>query len=210
VAVKYLARPDAVRLGLIGAGAQARTQVAAILKVRPIREVVVFNRHLEHSRAFAAWVAEQFGIEARATGEAAEAVTGQDIVVTTTPSRSPVVARDWVSPGTHINAIGADAAGKQELDPAILTAAKVVVDDWTQASHSGEINVALAEGKLAREQVYGMLGEIVAGKKPGRETPQEITVFDSTGLIIQDLALGLAVYQRATEKGLGEEKDFLK
>jgi alanine dehydrogenase len=131
-------------------------------------------------------------------------------VVTTTPSRTPVVAREWVSPGTHINAIGADAAGKQELAPAVLTAAKVVVDDWAQASHSGEINVALARGELTPEQIYGSLGDIVAGKKPGRVTAEEITVFDSTGLIIQDLALGLAVYQRAREIGLGEEKDFLK
>ncbi len=137
-------------------------------------------------------------------------MTGQDIVVTTTPSRTPVVAREWVSPGTHINAIGADAAGKQELDPAILTGGKVVVDDWAQASHSGEINVALARNELTPEQIYGSLGEIVAGKKPGRVAPEEITVFDSTGLIIQDLALGQAVYRRARERGLGEEKDFLK
>jgi alanine dehydrogenase len=85
-----------------------------------------------------------------------------------------------------------------------------VVDDWAQASHSGEINVALARGELTPEQIYGSLGDIVAGKKPGRENPGEITVFDSTGLIIQDLALGLAVYQRARERGMGEEKDFLK
>jgi alanine dehydrogenase len=210
VAARHLARSDATRLGLIGAGAQARTQVAAIIKVRSIREIVVFDRHREHSEAFAAEVAAAYGVKARAVTEAAEAVTGQDIVVTTTPSRTPVVAREWVSPGTHINAIGADAAGKQELDPAILTAAKVVVDDWAQASHSGEINVALARNELTQEQIYGSLGEIVAGKKPGREAPEEITVFDSTGLIIQDLALGLAVYQRAQERGLGEEKDFLK
>ena len=210
VAAQYLARPDAVRLGMIGAGAQARTQVAAVLKVRPIREILVFDRHLEHGQRFAAELSATFGVKARATGAAAEAVAGQDIVVTTTPSRAPVVQRDWVSPGTHINAIGADAAGKQELDPAILTAAKVVVDDWAQASHSGEINVPLARGELTPEQVHGSLGEIVAGKKPGRQTPEEITVFDSTGLIIQDLALGLAVYQRARQQGLGEEKDFLK
>jgi alanine dehydrogenase len=210
VAARYLARPDATRLGLIGAGAQARTQVAAIVKVRPIQEIVVFDRHREHSEAFAAEMAATFGVKVRAATGAAEAVTGQDIVVTTTPSRTPVVAREWVSPGTHINAIGADAAGKQELDPAILTAAKVVVDDWAQASHSGEINVALARGELTPEHVYGSLGDIVAGKKPGREAPEEITVFDSTGLIIQDLALGLAVYQAAKERGLGEEKDFLK
>jgi len=210
IAARYLARSDATRLGLIGAGAQARTQVAAILQVRSIQEIVVFDRHREHSEAFAAEVAAAFGVRARAAIEAVEAVTGQDIVVTTTPSRVPVVARDWVSPGTHINAIGADAAGKQELAPAILTAAKVVVDDWAQASHSGEINVPLARGELTPEQVYGSLGEIVAGKKPGRVAPEEITVFDSTGLIIQDLALGLAVYRRAQERGLGQEKDFLK
>ena len=210
VAARYLARSDATRLGLIGAGAQARTQVAAILKVRSIQEIVVFDRRQEHAQAFAAEVAAAFGVKVRATSTAAEAVTGQDIVVTTTPSRTPVVKREWVSPGTHINAIGADAAGKQELAPAILTAAKVVVDDWAQASHSGEINVALARGELTPEQIYGSLGDIVAGKKPGRVTPEEITVFDSTGLIIQDLALGLAVYQRAKERGIGEEKDFLR
>ncbi|MBU4233109.1 MAG: ornithine cyclodeaminase family protein [Proteobacteria bacterium] len=210
IAVKYLARADATRLGLIGAGAQARTQVAAIFKVRSIREIVVFDRYREQAQAFAAELIATYGVEARAAGEVAEAVTGQDIVVTTTPSRTPVVAREWVSPGTHINAIGADAAGKQELAPAILTAAKVVVDDWAQASHSGEINVALAQGELTPEQIYGSLGEIVAGKKPGRLAPEEITVFDSTGLIIQDLALGLAVYQRAKARGLGEEKDFLR
>jgi alanine dehydrogenase len=210
IAVKYLARPDAARLGLIGAGAQARTQVAAILKVRSIQEIVVFDRHQKHSLALAAELTANYGLKARAAGEVAEAVRGQDIVVTTTPSRTPVVAREWVSPGTHINAIGADAAGKQELAPEILTTAKVVVDDWAQASHSGEINVALAQGDLTPKQIYGSLGDIVAGKKPGREASEEITVFDSTGLIIQDLALGLAVYQRAKERGLGEEKDFLQ
>jgi alanine dehydrogenase len=210
IAVKYLARPDATRLGLIGAGVQARTQVAAILKVRPIQEIVVYDRHLTCSRPFAGQATAMHGIAVRPTENPAEAVVGMDIVVTTTPSRTPVVAREWVTPGTHINAIGADAAGKQELAPAILRAAKVVVDDWAQASHSGEINVALAQGELTPEQVYGSLGDIVAGKKPGREAFEEITVFDSTGLIIQDLALGLAVYQRAKARGLGEEKDFLK
>jgi alanine dehydrogenase len=210
IAARFLARADATRLGVIGAGAQARTQVAAVLKVRAIRGIVVFDRHLEHAQQVAAELSKTYGVEARAARAMAEAVTDRDIVVTTTPSRTPLVPRQWVSPGTHINAIGADAAGKQELDPAILTAAKVVVDDWAQASHSGEINVPLARGELTPDQIYGSLGEIVAGKKPGREAPEEITVFDSTGLIIQDLALGLAVYQRAKEKGLGEEKDFLK
>ena len=210
LAAQYLARHEAARLGLIGAGAQARTQVAAILKVRPIKEIVVYNRHLAHAQAFADYVMATHGVQSRAAATAADAVQGLDIVVTTTPSTSPVVQREWVSPGTHINAIGADAAGKQELDAAILKVAKIVVADWAQASHSGEINVPLARGELTPQQVYGSLGEIVAGKKPGRQTPEEITVFDSTGLIIQDLALGFAVYRRALERGLGEVKDFLR
>jgi len=209
VAAQLLARADAASLGVIGAGAQARTQVAAILKVRAIREVVVFDRHLAHAQAFADYVTATYGVAARAVAEAADAVRQMDVVVTTTPSEQPVVFREWVSPGTHINAIGADAAGKQELDPAILQAAKIVVDDWAQASHSGEINVALAQGKIKPEQIYGSLGEIAAGKKPGRTDPAEITVFDSTGLIIQDLALGFAVYRRAKARGLGREMDFL-
>jgi alanine dehydrogenase len=210
VAARFLSRPDSCLLGLIGAGAQAGTQTAAILKVRPIKEISVYDRHLEHAQRFAEKLAATYGVQAKPVASAREAVAGRDIVVTTTPSEEPVVFRDWVSPGTHINAIGADAAGKEELDPAILTGAKIVVDDWAQAKHSGEINVPLSQGLLKPEQVYGSLGEIVAGKKPGRQTPEEITVFDSTGLIIQDLALGFAVYRRAKGRGLGEEKDFLK
>ncbi len=210
LAAKYLARPGAALLGVIGCGSQARTQVAAILKVRPIQEIVVFDRHLDHAGAFAAKITAAHGVPARPVATAQAAVQGMDIVVTTTPSRTPVVQREWLAPGAHINAIGADAAGKQELAPAILQAAKVVVDDWAQASHSGEINLPLARGEFSREQVYGSLGEVVAGQKPGRLDPEEITVFDSTGLIIQDLALGYAVYLRARDRGLGEEKDFLK
>jgi alanine dehydrogenase len=208
LAVEHLAREDAARLGLVGAGVQARTQVEAILKVRPIKEIVVYNRHLAHAQAFAAAVAATYGIGARAVATGREAVYGQDIVVTTTPSATPVVFREWVSPGTHINAVGADSPGKQELDPAILRAARVVVDDWAQCREIGEINVPLARGEFGPEQVYGTLGEIVAGKKPGRAGPEEITVFDSTGMAIQDLSLGLEILRRAREQGLGEEKAF--
>jgi len=210
LAAEYLARPEASRLGLVGAGVQARTQVAAILKVRPIREIIVYSRRPEHARALAGEIAAAHGVETRAAANPAAAVQGMDIVVTTTPSTGPVVQGPWVSPGTHINAIGADAAGKQELAPAVLTKAKILVDDWAQASHSGEINVHLARGELSPAQIYGSLGEVVAGRKPGRQSPEEITVFDSTGLIIQDLALGFAVYLKAKELGLGEEKEFLQ
>jgi len=155
-------------------------------------------------------MAAKYPVTVRLAPDSRETALASDILVTATPSITPLVLRDWVRPGTHLNAIGADAAGKEELDPAILKDAKIVVDDWAQASHSGEINVPLAKGEITPEMVYGSLGEVVAGKKPGRQNPEEITVFDSTGLIIQDLALGYAVYLKAKERGLGEVKEFLK
>jgi alanine dehydrogenase len=210
IAVQHLARPEASRLGLVGAGEQARTQVRAIRKVRPIRAVTIHSRTGTRARALRDELEEAHGLKAVVVEDMALAVTGQDIVVTTTPSTSPLVRREWVTPGTHINAVGADSPGKQELDPGILTAARVVVDDWAQARDIGEINVPLAQGQLTPAQIYGTLGEVVAGKKPGRTDPQEITVFDATGLAIQDLALGLAIYNRARELGLGQVKDFLR
>ncbi len=210
LAAQVLSRPESSRLGVIGAGEQARTQIAAVMKVRPIREIVICDCALARARALQEEVASKYPVAVSLAPGPRETAESADILVTATPSSVPLVQRRWVRPGTHINAIGADAAGKQELDPEILKAARVVVDDWAQASHSGEINVPLARGELTPEQVFGSLGEVVAGKKPGRQHPEEITVFDSTGLVIQDLALGFAVFRRARERGLGEEKEFLE
>jgi alanine dehydrogenase len=115
-----------------------------------------------------------------------DAVKGVDIVVTTTPSRKPIVLDEWVEPGMHFNCIGADAPSKQEMDPAILKRAKIVVDDWEQTSHSGEINVPLSQGLLKLMDIWGEMGEVVAGIKQGRTASDEITVFDATGLAILD------------------------
>jgi alanine dehydrogenase len=210
VAAEALSRPNSRRLGVIGAGEQARTQIAAVLRVRPIEEVIICDCAHKRAQTLREEVEAKFQVKARLEPTPRETALAADILVTATPSSIPLVERDWVKPGTHINAIGADAAGKQELDPLILKAAKIVVDDWAQASHSGEINVPLSRGELSPGDVYGSLGEIVAGKKPGRQSPEEITVFDSTGLIIQDLSLGFAVYLKAKELGLGEMKEFLK
>lgn len=210
LAVQYLARAGATRLGLVGAGEQARTQVAAILNMRPIDAITIYSRTPARARALRDELEKAHGLQTMVVEDMALAITGQDIVVTTTPSTSPLVRREWVGPGTHINAVGADSPGKQELDPSILAAAKVIVDDWAQAKDIGEINVPLARGELTPEQIYGTLGEVVVGKKPGRTDPREITVFDATGLAIQDLSLGLAIYRRAQEKGLGEVKDWLR
>jgi len=210
VAAEVLARPDAARLGVIGAGAQARTQIAAVMRVRRIQKIIICDCARARAQALCDEMAARYPVPVRLAPDPQETTLAADILVTATPSTTPLVRLDWVRPGTHINAIGADAAGKQELDPEILKTARVVVDDWAQASHSGEINVPLSRGDFTPDMVYGSLGEVVAGKKPGRQNPEEITVFDSTGLIIQDLALGFAVYSRAKERGLGEVKEFLK
>jgi alanine dehydrogenase len=120
-----------------------------------------------------------------------------------------VILNEWVEEGVHINAIGADAPGKQELDPAILRRAKVVVDDIEQAAHSGEINVPISKGLFSVEEIYAELGVIVTGKLPGRVSPREITVFDSTGLAVQDIATDWLVYQKAIKLGVGREIDLL-
>jgi alanine dehydrogenase len=206
--VQCLARPEASRLGLVGAGAQAHTQIAAILKVRPITRITIYSRTFAHAQTMAAEIGARYGIQAQAVETPAQAVKGQDIVVTITPSRAPLVRREWVSPGTHINAFGADGPGKQELDPAILREARVFADDLAQTQLIGEINVPLARGEITLAHVQGTLGEVVAGKKTGRANPEEITVFDATGMAVQDLALGLMIYRRAQERGLGMEKEF--
>jgi len=113
------------------------------------------------------------------------------------------VSASWISPGTHINCIGADAPGKEELEPSILTKAKIVVDDWDQASHSGEINVPLTKEIITQQNVWGEIGEIVAGLKPGRTASDEITVFTSTGLAIQDAVTAELAYKKALAKGIG-------
>lgn len=121
-----------------------------------------------------------------------------DILFTTTPSRQPIVNK--VSPGTHINAIGADARGKQEINLNVLKKAKLIIDNWGQASHSGEINVPVGKKRLSKKNIYAELGEIAAGKKDGRTSDQEITLFDSTGLAIQDITCAFSVYMQMKGK----------
>ncbi|MEM2281465.1 MAG: alanine dehydrogenase [Candidatus Bathyarchaeia archaeon] len=206
VAAKYLARKDSKILAFVGAGAQARTQLAALLEIyKDIEEIRVWSRTGETREKFLAETKELYGhaFKLVPSTDVGEAVKGADIVITTTPSRQPLVMDQMVSPGTHFNCIGADAPGKEELDPAILRRAKIVVDDWEQASHSGEINVPLSQGIITRENVWAEMGEIVAGLKPGRETQDEITVFTSTGLAIQDAVVAKLVYDKALKKGVG-------
>jgi alanine dehydrogenase len=191
LAVKLLSRKNSRIAGFVGCGTQARTQLACILEVRKLISVKIwqYNAMDEIAPKFKNWVQKTYKLDAIISPVIDEVTTGVDILVTTTPSRRPLVNK--VSPGTHINAIGADAAGKEEINPKILKQAKVVIDDWAQAFHSGEINVPVRKRELTKKDIYAGLGDIVAGKVKGRTKAEEITLFDSTGLAIQDVSCGL-------------------
>ena len=207
IAAKYLANKDPKIIGLVGAGAQAKTQLMSLLLLyKKIDQVKVWSRTTKSTISYVKDMESIYGHVTKIipVKSVKNAVQGADIVVTTTPSRKPLVSAEWVDKGTHINCIGADAPGKQELDPAILTKAKIVVDDWEQASHSGEINVPLTKGIITKQNVWGEICEIVAGLKPGRTSPDEITVFTSTGLAVQDAVTANLAYKKALAKNLGQ------
>ncbi len=191
IASKYLARKDASTLGLVGAGRQAHTQLMAHAALYDLKLVKVYDlSEASASRLIKAF--PQYRIEAHTLPE----VMDSDIVCTVTPAHSPVVRKEWVKPGVHINAVGADAHGKEELDPEILNEAVIFVDDMRQASTSGEVNVPLDKGLLDPNRIRGSLGDVVAGTKKGRTNDREITVFDSTGLAIEDIACAHMIYEK--------------
>ena len=205
VATDYLAVEDASSMGIIGAGVQSYTQLRAISEVRDIEEVVISDLDEERVADFIDAFEDEFDIRAGSIEEAASC----DVLSTVTPVESPIVPREAVGDHTHINAMGADAEGKHELDDEILLDSKLVIDDYEQTTHSGEINVPWSEGVLDDDDIYGSVGEIVTEKKPGRTADDGISVFDSTGLAIQDVAAAHVVYEHATEHGNGYGFDLL-
>jgi len=212
IAAKYLARKDSKVVGLVGAGTQARTQLVALATLYgELEEVRVWSRTQSTTEDYVSEMKGMYGghIEVVGVQNVKDAVEGADILVTTTPSRTPIVSDEWVSKGMHITCIGADAAGKEELDPAILKRAKIVVDDWEQGSHSGEINVPLSKGIISKEDVWGDICEIAAGLKPGRTSRDEITVFTSTGLAVQDAVTAKLVYDKALSRGIGRSIELV-
>ena len=207
IASKYLAKKSPKVVGLIGAGSQARTQALGLVTMyEALDELRVFDLYREKAKALVRELKKEYSwqIGAIKLAETAEdCVRGSDIVTTVTPSRTPIVRDEWVSPGMHFNCIGADAPGKQEMDSRILKRAYLAIDDWEQASHSGEINVPLSRGELVRADADAEIGEIVAGTKPGRTSDDQITVFCSTGLALQDCLTAKLVYDAANREGVG-------
>lgn len=204
VATRHLAPWDADSLGLLGAGVQARTQLAAIANVIDLSEVVVSD--LDDS-AVANFIENEADRDCEIVGGTPEELGRCDIISTTTPSRDPILKNEWIQEGTHINAMGADAPDKQELDTALLANAAVVVDDWEQCSHSGEINVPVTTGEFTRDDVAATVGDVVT--EDSQELRTATTIFDSTGLAIQDIATAKQLYTAADDANAGQVIDIV-
>jgi ornithine cyclodeaminase/alanine dehydrogenase-like protein (mu-crystallin family) len=209
LATRLLAREDAGDLALIGAGVQARTHLVAMAAVRQLRRVRVASRNLEHARALAREMQSQLacGIEAVASVE--DALQGADLIVTATNSAQPVLQRAWVAAGTHINAVGSSLPGTREVDTATMAAAALFVDRRESTlAEAGDYLLAAAEGTIGPGHIRAELGEVLTGEHGGRRTPEEITLFKSLGLAIEDLAAAEFLYQRAEETRAGTWVEF--
>jgi ornithine cyclodeaminase/alanine dehydrogenase-like protein (mu-crystallin family) len=200
LATDLLARRNVRTLGILGCGGQARYQLEAHLQVRRPERVLAFCRTRANLEEYCREMSERFGVKVVAAADARGVVDGCEVVVTTTPAREPVLRADWVAPGTHVTAIGSDLPGKQELEPALLERAdKVVADRLAQARAQGEIQ------HMRDGDVYAELGELANGTKAGRESDDEITVADLTGVGVLDAAMASYVTRRAVERRLGRE-----
>jgi ornithine cyclodeaminase/alanine dehydrogenase-like protein (mu-crystallin family) len=203
VATRLLAREDARVLGILGAGVQARSHLEALPLVRNFDTVRIFSRTLEHAQALAA----QVGAEAVDTAE--EAVRDADVVVTATSSAEPVLAREWLKPGAHVNAIGGRPPQMTELDTATIADSAFYVDRRESAeAEAGDYRAAVESGAIGPDHIRAELGELVIGVKPGRSSEEEITVFRSLGLAVEDLAAAEYVLRRARATGVGTEVSF--
>ena len=196
VAARHLARRGATKASFIGCGIQARAHLEALLVVRPVDHLTVFDINRDAAERFALETRTELGLSVEIAPDVHTAVVGGDIVVTSTPSRSPIIFPADVRPGTFIAAVGADNEHKQEIDPSLLRAAIVVVDDLDQCSRIGDLHHALASGVLSRTDVRASLDQIVVGRAPGRTDDNAIIVFDSTGVAIEDVAAAALVYER--------------
>lgn len=206
LATRVLARQDAKVLGIIGTGGQSLHQLRATAAVRRIAQVHAWDRDPESCARFAETVRSMgFDCVAEPTAEAVARMA--EIIVTVTPSQQPILMRDWIRPGTHISAMGADTKGKQELDPALVAAARVFVDEAAQAVSIGDCQHAFNAGLISLAHLTP-LGEVLAGHAEGRQSAEQITLFDGTGVALQDLVVADLAVRRARESGLGIDVDY--
>lgn len=212
---KYLARPDSKVLLLVGAGHVSTFQIAASLLLFPELETVMiydpinFETASNKANTIAGTLRDNFGIDAgknvnfTAVSDIEDATGKSDIIITVTPSKKPIIMKEWVKPGTHFSCIGADMSGKEEIDPEIFRGARIFGDDIPQCINVGETEIPMASGVISRENIAGEIGDIISGKTAGRENNEQITIFDATGIALLDLATAKLALDEAKKVSAG-------
>ena len=209
VATRALARADAGDLAILGSGVQARTHLEAMRCVRKIRRVRVASRSLSNARAFAERESARGGTTVEAVASAHEAVEGADLICTTTSSREPILLGDWIAPGAHVNAVGSSVPSARELDAAAVAYSRLYADRRESLlSEAGDFLLARKEGAIDENHIVGEIGEVLIGQAPGRRTAEEITLFKSLGLAIEDVAAARHIYENARKTGDARFLDF--
>ncbi|MCI0694481.1 ornithine cyclodeaminase family protein [candidate division KSB1 bacterium] len=208
VAAKYLARPESNVVTVCGCGNQGRIQLRALAKVLPLERLYAFDQDAGSARQFADVMSSEIRLTAQAVRDLQSAVRDSDVCVTCTPAKEYFLKKEYVKPGTFIAAVGADHAEKQELDPQLFVSNKIIADILEQCATIGDLHHALQAGLVTKENVHAELGEVVAGKKAGRTSQEEIIIFDSTGMALQDAAAAAVVYEKAISVGKGMIVDF--
>jgi len=204
VATRLLAREDASTLAIVGSGVQAHAHLESMCCVRPITTLRVWSRDASHAESLADVARTQLGLDASVSPSCADAVRDADIVCTTTSARSPVLQGEWLSPGTHVNAIGASQASARELDSEVVIRSRLYVDRRESAlKEPGDILVPLNDGDIGPDHIVGEIGELLIGRATGRRNRDEITLFKSLGLSVEDLASARHVYERAIATNVG-------
>lgn len=210
VATQVLARQDAEHLTLLGSGVQAHTHMTAMLHAcATIKQVSVWSRTPDHARRFAQTESIQHGVDVEPVTTVRQAITGADVICTTTAAQTPILMGEWIEPGTHINAVGSGTASRRELDTLAVVRSRLFVDTRESArTEAGDFLIPKQEGAIDDDHIQGEIGELLLGHVPGRTSPDEITLFKSTGLAIEDVASAHHVYQRALEQNLGTPIDL--
>jgi len=208
VAAKYLARQESRTITICGCGNQGRIQLRALSRVCRLETVFAYDKDGEQTLRFSKDLKSELGISIQPVSDLTSAARQSDICVTCTMSRQPLLGSDDVAPGTFIAAVGADNPQKQELHPRLMARSKIVCDILEQCAVMGDLHHALDAGVVTRANVHAELGEVVAGTKPGRESPEEITIFDSTGMALQDVAAAAVLYEKAQRQGTGVRLNF--
>lgn len=205
VATQFMARPESQEVGIFGSGKQARTQIEAVCKVRKIRRVQVFSPNEERRRAFAQEMSDKCQVEVQPVSRPEMAAQEKDIVITATASREPVLMGNWLSEGTHLNVIGSNFLGKAEVDVVTLRrCSTIIVDSKDQArSEAGDFMQALEDGALHWSTIHE-LGQVIVGRYPGRAHAEDVTMFKSLGIALEDIAVAARVVSKAMEKGVGK------